>query len=58
MINLHTEPGNALLEALKQQGRKQVKQYPPLAFDKGIDFDSYTLRKEGLERVLEWTKLV
>ena len=55
VIHLDTERGNELLAALTRDGWKQVKQYPPLAFDKGIDFDSYTLRKDGLELVLEWT---
>ncbi|AFT69011.1 hypothetical protein B5T_00727 [Alloalcanivorax dieselolei B5] len=55
VIDLDTETGNQLLETLMSEGWKKVKEYPPLAFDKGIDFDSFTLRKDGLELVLEWT---
>tara|TARA_A100001391_G_scaffold117899_1_gene79921 strand:- start:4274 stop:4465 length:192 start_codon:yes stop_codon:yes gene_type:complete len=33
----------------------EAQGHPPLAFDKGIDFDSYTLRKDSLELVLEWS---
>ncbi|WP_416391661.1 hypothetical protein NR756_03575 [Alloalcanivorax xenomutans] len=55
VIDLDTETGNQLLETLISEGWKKVKEYPSLAFDKGIDFDSFTLRKDGLELVLEWT---
>ncbi len=55
MIGLDTEQGNQLLETLMREGWKKVKEYSPLAFDKGIDFDSYSLRKDGVELVLEWT---
>ena len=54
-IDLDTEKGNQLLEALRRSGWKMVAEYSPLAFDKGIDFDSYTLRKDGQELVIEWT---
>ncbi|MFP1680274.1 hypothetical protein ACLD02_16370 [Alloalcanivorax sp. C16-2] len=55
LIELDTEKGNQLLEALRRGGWKKVREYSPLAFDKGIDFDSYTLRKDGQELVMEWT---
>ncbi|WOD29148.1 hypothetical protein RYH70_03575 [Alloalcanivorax xenomutans] len=55
VIDLDTEKGNQLLETLMSEGWKKIKEYPSLAFDKGIDFDSFTLRKDGLELVLEWT---
>lgn len=49
-----TEIGNQLLDALKVDGWKQVAQYSTLAFDKGIDYDFYRLRKDGHELKLEW----
>lgn len=58
VIDLDTEKGNQLLETLMSEGWKKIKEYPSLAFDKGIDFDSFTLRKDGLELVLEWTNWV
>lgn len=52
--NIDTQVGNRLLETLKAEGWRQVEQYSPLAFDKGIDYDSYRLRR-GLEELrLEW----
>ncbi|PZW45237.1 hypothetical protein [Pseudomonas sp. URMO17WK12:I2] len=51
---IDTEVGNRILESLKANGWRQVAQYSPLAFDKGIDYDSYRLRR-GLEELrLEW----
>jgi len=51
---IDTEVGNRILESLKSEGWRQVEQYSPLAFDKGIDYDSYRLRR-GLEELrLEW----
>ncbi|WP_181389622.1 DUF4166 domain-containing protein [Leucothrix pacifica] len=53
--NIDTDLGNKILEDLKQQGWKLGAQYSPLAFDKGIDFDSYTLKKDQSKLYLEWT---
>lgn len=56
--NIDTEVGNRILESLKADGWRQVAQYSPLAFDKGIDYDSYRLRR-GLEELrLEWDNWV
>ena len=52
--NLKTEPGNHLLEHLKSEGWKVKSQYSPFAFDKGIDYDSYTLVRDGLVVHFEW----
>lgn len=55
---IDTEVGNRILESLKANGWRQVAQYSPLAFDKGIDYDSYRLRR-GLEELrLEWDNWV
>ena len=53
--NIETELGNRILEELKNQGWKIVQQYSPMAFDKGVDFDSYKLRKAESTLNFEWT---
>ena len=53
--NIDTEMGNKILEQLRQDGWKISDQYNRLAFDKGIDFDSYTLKKGNDELYLEWS---
>lgn len=52
--NIETEAGNRIIETLRAEGWKQVAQYSPLAFDKGIDYDSYHLRKGEVGLKLEW----
>ncbi len=51
---IDTEVGNRILGSLKANGWRQVAQYSPLAFDKGIDYDSYRLRRGLDELRLEW----
>ncbi|SHL36235.1 hypothetical protein [Phytopseudomonas punonensis] len=51
---IDTEVGNRILESLKANGWRQVAQYSPMAFDKGIDYDSYTLRNGREELQMEW----
>lgn len=51
---IDTEVGNRILDCLKAEGWRQVAQYSPLAFDKGIDYDSYRLRRGLDELRLEW----
>ncbi|TBU74340.1 hypothetical protein DNK06_19435 [Pseudomonas daroniae] len=52
--DIDTETGNRLLDSLKAEGWQVVAQYSPLAFDKGIDYDSYRLRRGPQELKLEW----
>jgi hypothetical protein len=52
--NIETELGNTILAQLKSEGWKRKSQYSPFAFDKGIDYDSYTLKKDGQELFFEW----
>ena len=52
---IKTETGNQIIEALLQAGWQQTKAYSPLAFDKGIDYDSYTLQKGSCELTFEWS---
>lgn len=49
-----TDIGNKILKDLKKDGWRLVSQYDVSAFDKGIDFDSYTLLKSGSEIEMEW----
>lgn len=51
---IDTEVGNEILDNLKADGWRQVAQYSPVAFDKGIDYDSYRLRRGLDELRLEW----
>lgn len=53
--NIDTATGNKILEQLRKEGWKIANQYNQLAFDKGIDFDSYTLKKGSQELYLEWS---
>ncbi len=54
IVDLDTDSGIKIIDELKGRGWKQIKQYSPFAFDKGIDFDSYTLKKTGLKLRFEW----
>lgn len=55
ITDVKTETGIKLLRALKQEGWTVLDQYDPSAFDKGVDFDSYTLMM-GEERLrFQWT---
>ncbi len=52
---IETELGNQIIENLLKSGWKKTKEYNVLAFDKGIDFDSYTLKKGSAQLKFEWT---
>jgi len=51
---IDTDLGNDILSKLKLEKWKVASQYNRLAFDKGIDFDCYTLKKNGEELYFEW----
>ena len=53
--DIETELGNSIFHTLKSEGWKVIAQYSPLAFDKGIDYDSYTLQKGQEELYFQWT---
>ncbi len=56
VVNIKTESGKQILKALvKSDGWCIQSQYDESAFDKGIDFDSYTLEKKQIELYFEWT---
>ncbi|RKF18900.1 hypothetical protein DBZ36_10360 [Alginatibacterium sediminis] len=42
------------MEQLKREGWKVRSQYSPLAFDKGIDFDSYELVLGSSTLYMQW----
>lgn len=52
---IETEKGNEILDQLRTDGWKLTDQYNRLAFDKGIDFDSYTLTKGNETLYFEWS---
>ena len=52
--NISTDLGNEILDFLKSEKWKVVAQYSPLSFDKGIDYDSYVLSKNGHQLKFEW----
>ena len=49
-----TELGEEILQFLESKGWKIKTQYSPLMFDKGIDYDSYTLKLAGDRVEFEW----
>ncbi|MFB4369580.1 MULTISPECIES: hypothetical protein [unclassified Pseudomonas] len=52
--HIDTDVGNRILSTLKAEGWRQVEQFSPLAIQKGIDYDSYRLRRGLDELRLEW----
>ena len=55
ITHIETELGDSILESLRKNGWKKHKEYSWLAFDKGIDYDSYSLKKGNLRLEFEWT---
>jgi len=53
--NIETNLGNTILDELKEDGWKVSAEYSPLAFDKGMDFDSYTLKRNKAKLYFKWT---
>jgi hypothetical protein len=51
---IETKLGNQIISNLKQDGWKIIDQYDAEMFDKGIDFDSYTLKLRNKKLVFEW----
>jgi len=52
---VETELGETIVKALRKDGWKKTHEYSWLAFDKGIDYDSYTLKKGAWVLEFEWT---
>ena len=55
VASIKTDAGNQILDQLKREGWRVVAEYSRLAFDKGIDFDSFTLAKDDQRLQFEWT---
>ncbi len=55
LVDIKTETGNQILEDLLSEGWKKTREYSPVAFDKGIDFDSYELKKDNSKLKFKWT---
>ena len=53
--DIPTDLGNALLRDLLSSGWRIVDQYPDHMFDKGIDYDSYTLKGQTGKLEFEWS---
>ena len=52
--DINSELGNSILSELVQCGWEVTEEYAKDAFDKGIDFDSYTLKKNDATLIFEW----
>lgn len=52
--DIPTELGNRVLRTLLQSGWVIEYEYPDTAVDKGIDFNAYTLAKNGVRLEFEW----
>ena len=55
LINIDTDHGNRIIEELLINGWKKEKIYNKHSFDKGIDFDSYSLIKQDQSLYFEWS---
>ncbi|MEC4113067.1 hypothetical protein [Myroides pelagicus] len=52
--DISTEDWNTILTFLRKNKWTVIKQYPLLAFDKGIDQDYYHLKKENTIIKMDW----
>lgn len=54
LIDIETELGNQIIKDLINDGWKKVREYSPLAFDKGIDFDHYVFKRDKVKLTFKW----
>ena len=52
--NIDTQKGEKIISELRKDKWKLLSQYSLFAFDKGIDYDDYRLKKNGEEVYFEW----
>lgn len=52
--DIETQAGYSLLKALINEGWEVTSQYSDQMFDKGIDFDAYTLQRNSDKIEMEW----
>jgi len=55
IIDVDTYLGNRILENCLSDGWKKKSEYCRLMFDKGIDFDAYTIGKDKKLLKFEWS---
>jgi hypothetical protein len=55
VIQIKTNLGNRMLEDCLSGGWKKTSEYSSLMFDKGIDYDAYTIEKGHKLLEFEWT---
>ncbi len=55
VADIKTEVGNRVLTQLVRAGWVVEYEYPNSTIDKGIDFDAYTIAKDGEHLEFEWT---
>ena len=55
LVDIKTDIGNKILEDLIAEGWKKTREYSPVAFDKGIDFDSYVFKRGNSKLKFNWT---
>lgn len=53
--DIKTDTGARLLDTLRDNGWRVASEYSPAAFDKGIDFDAYTLKRGEHCLEFEWS---
>ena len=53
--DVSTDCGNDLLSRLAEEGWKTISEYSDQMFDKGIDYDAYTLKKGQLKLEFTWS---
>ena len=56
LTDIKTELGNRILSLLLQRGWVVEYEYPDTTIDKGIDYDAYTLARDGERLEFEWDK--
>ena len=52
--DVNTDLGNHILRDFKSEGWKVTSEYSDQMFDKGIDFDAYSLKRDGVKIEFEW----
>jgi hypothetical protein len=55
VADIKTDVGNDILTQLVRAGWVVKGEYALTAFDKGIDYDSYTLARDGARLEFEWS---
>ena len=54
-MDIETKLGNGILKKCLENGWELMSEYDKNMFDKGIDYDSYTIIKNKDELIFEWS---